>query len=297
MTRPSPPPPARAAGRSRRSRRPPRRRATASRARPRSNGCAAPTPGSPACASFDSNRRPWSRSSAAIVWRLFFTRWWISRIVASFDISIRSRRRRSVTSRMSTTTPVVRFCSTCGIARMRIDVSARSISSSTGSAGPHGPPDRALGEARSPRGCRPGGVRVDAEVVQQAHRVRAREHDPGVAVEDDHAVTHAWRRLRLDLVLAERERALGDHVREPLEDLRRRPARARPGAGSSSSPSRASSSATISPRCRTGMHWMRARSFAAEHRAVALDDLAESPGAGDERRLTSSTTVPTMSTG
>jgi hypothetical protein len=36
-------------------------------------------------ASADSKRRAWSRSSDAIVWRLFFTRWWISRIVASFE--------------------------------------------------------------------------------------------------------------------------------------------------------------------------------------------------------------------
>ena len=44
-------------------------------------------------------RRDWSRSRAATVCRLFFTRWWISRIVASLVISSRSRRRSSVTSR------------------------------------------------------------------------------------------------------------------------------------------------------------------------------------------------------
>ena len=42
---------------------------------------------------------PGSRSSAATVCRLFLTRWWISRIVASLVISWRSRRRTSVTSR------------------------------------------------------------------------------------------------------------------------------------------------------------------------------------------------------
>ena len=61
---------------------------------------------SAACASGDCSRRPWSRSSDAIVCRLFFTRWWISRIVASFESSMRSRRRRSVTSRSSTSAPV-----------------------------------------------------------------------------------------------------------------------------------------------------------------------------------------------
>ena len=52
-----------------------------------------------AFASGASIRRACSRSSAATVCRLFFTRWWISRIVASLVTSSRSRRRRSVTSR------------------------------------------------------------------------------------------------------------------------------------------------------------------------------------------------------
>ena len=47
-----------------------------------------------------------SRSSAATVCRLFFTRWWISRIVASLLISSRSRWRNSVTSRTMTRAPV-----------------------------------------------------------------------------------------------------------------------------------------------------------------------------------------------
>ena len=50
-------------------------------------------------ASGELNRRPCRRSSDEIVCRLFFTRWWISRIVASFDSSSRSRRRSSETSR------------------------------------------------------------------------------------------------------------------------------------------------------------------------------------------------------
>ena len=59
-----------------------------------------------ALASGDSSRRPWRRSSDEIVCRLFFTRWWISRIVASLDSSSRSRRRSSEMSRRSTTAPV-----------------------------------------------------------------------------------------------------------------------------------------------------------------------------------------------
>ena len=52
------------------------------------------------------SRRACRRSSDEIVCRLFFTRWWISRIVASLDSSSRSRRRSSVTSRSSSTPPV-----------------------------------------------------------------------------------------------------------------------------------------------------------------------------------------------
>jgi hypothetical protein len=51
-------------------------------------------------------RRACRRSSAATVCRLFFTRWWISRIVASLLSSARSRRRTSVTSRTSTSAPL-----------------------------------------------------------------------------------------------------------------------------------------------------------------------------------------------
>ena len=46
------------------------------------------------------------RSRAATVCRLFFTRWWISLMVASLVISSRSRRRSSVTSRTRTSAPV-----------------------------------------------------------------------------------------------------------------------------------------------------------------------------------------------
>ena len=55
-----------------------------------------------------SMRRACSRSSAATVCRLFFTRWWISRIVASLLSSARSRRRISVASRTSTSEPTWR---------------------------------------------------------------------------------------------------------------------------------------------------------------------------------------------
>ncbi len=84
------------------------------------------------CASVECSRRPCRRSNAAMVCRLFFTRWWISRIVASFDSRIRSRRRRSVTSRTKIIAPVERRCSRSGMAWMSTEVSPRSISSVIG---------------------------------------------------------------------------------------------------------------------------------------------------------------------
>jgi hypothetical protein len=59
-----------------------------------------------AFASSEFSRRACRRSSDEIVCRLFFTRWWISRIVASFDSSSLSRLRTSVTSRTSSRPPV-----------------------------------------------------------------------------------------------------------------------------------------------------------------------------------------------
>jgi len=65
----------------------------------------------------DPLRRAWSRSSAETVWRLFFTRWWISRIVASFVISSRSRSRSSETSRTRIRAPFFLPYSVRGIDR------------------------------------------------------------------------------------------------------------------------------------------------------------------------------------
>ena len=56
-------------------------------------------------ASSECVRRAWMRSSDATVCRLFFTRWWISRIVASLVMSSCSWWRSSVTSRQSTIAP------------------------------------------------------------------------------------------------------------------------------------------------------------------------------------------------
>ena len=66
-------------------------------------------------------RRACRRSRAATVCRLFFTRWWISRIVASLHSRARSRRRRSVTSRTSTSAPAASPRGRSGSARTSID--------------------------------------------------------------------------------------------------------------------------------------------------------------------------------
>ena len=88
-----------------------------------------------ALASGDDSRRPCRRSSDEIVWRLFFTRWWISRMVASLESSRRSRRRSSEMSRSSTSEPVTVPCSSSGMNRMSTVISGpRSISSVAGRA-------------------------------------------------------------------------------------------------------------------------------------------------------------------
>ena len=63
------------------------------------------------------SRRACRRSSDEIVCKLFFTRWWISRIVASFESNSRSRLRSSVTSRIKSTPPVTTPFSTIGMHR------------------------------------------------------------------------------------------------------------------------------------------------------------------------------------
>ena len=85
---------------------------------------------SAALASALSIRRACSRSRAATVCRLFFTRWWISRMVASLVTSSRSRLRRSVTSRTSTSAPISRPCGRSGMARTISDTESVPISAS-----------------------------------------------------------------------------------------------------------------------------------------------------------------------
>ena len=148
------------------------------RARP-----AAPTPRSPPSPRVTSSRRPCSRSSDEIVCRLFFTRWWISRMVASFDSSSRSRRRSSEMSRSSTTAPVtVARRSSSGMQRSTTVTSGpRSTSSVTGT----GPCERG---ARSGASSRPSSPRRMPSVLactptrcSADTRVRRRVLDPPLA--------------------------------------------------------------------------------------------------------------------
>ena len=71
-------------------------------------------------------RRDCSRSSEEMVCRLFLTRWWTSRMAASLDSSSRSRRRSSLTSRMSTSAPVTLPLSRSGMQRNTTAVSLPS---------------------------------------------------------------------------------------------------------------------------------------------------------------------------
>ncbi len=118
---------------------------------------------------------------AATVCRLFFTRWWISRMVASLPISARSRRRRSVTSWRKTIAPVRTPSRTRGIPRSSTTAVAFSTSARPAAAPRrhhrqrlvHGPmamrqPHGQLGEGRADH------VRRQAEPPQRAHRVGAR---------------------------------------------------------------------------------------------------------------------------
>ena len=83
-----------------------------------------------------------------MVCRLFLTRWWTSRMAASLDSSRRSRRRRSLTSRMSTSAPVTAPLSSSGMQRNTTAMSLPSpISSVDGQPGLVGQRHRRLVEA------------------------------------------------------------------------------------------------------------------------------------------------------
>ena len=167
-------------------------------------------------------RRPCSRSSAATVCRLFFTRWWISRIVASLLSSWASRRRSSVTSRTRTSAP----CSapdSSGMARSTTTTPSTSSSSSCGS--------RCRVAASTPR--RSGELRADpqpgVDVAQPlpgqvagvpeppvgGDGVGARVGDEAGLVEAEHPVADPGGLEGRDVALGGNgKRALADHQRQ-----------------------------------------------------------------------------------
>ena len=275
------------AARSRRTarRRPPR--ATGSRARGRSTGCGAPTPRSPPWPPATSSRRPCSRSSDEIVCRLFFTRWWISRIVASFDSSSRSRRRSSEMSRSSTTAP-----------RHRAVLEQRDAAHEHRDLGPSLDllgDRRGDGERGADRRPRRGRARRGAgrrrwrgrRCGAAPTRRWARRTRPGrCASRSDHAVADPGRLLGLDVLGGEREVAGGDHAGEAVEDvdvgaleLARLAAERRASTPGSAPPM------TSPLRSGPGCTSTRTRSFSGGERDLALDDLAEPVGPGHERAL------------
>ena len=140
------------------------------------------------------SRRAWSRSRDATVWRLFLTRWWTSRMVASRREMTRSRRRSSVASRTSTRAPRRR----CPQQRDHPDVG-------------HRPGGLDLGLDRAPAGHglghQDGGPvgeglaerqGVGAHAPEGRGGVGAGELDPAAGVEHDQAVADPWRGGRVD---------------------------------------------------------------------------------------------------
>ena len=168
-------------------------------------------------------RRACRRSSAATVCRLFFTRWWISRIVASLDSSAWSRRRRSVTSRTSTSAPAASPRGRSGSARTSI-AAPRAPTSMRSECRPASAVSMraAISAASKGSSTRPRvtcGQRQPDQVAGQAHPVVRRERvgagvgDEAHRVEPDQPVARARARVRADDDRrAGRERAVGDHL-------------------------------------------------------------------------------------
>ena len=173
-----------------------------------------------------------SRSSAATVCRLFFTLWWISRMVASLDSSARSRRLISVTSRIRTAAPAAlavhhqRHRAQQNRRAARVDLHPHA-----GTADQRVP--HVVGELlRLERvGYQWPGHRDEVLPLQlggQAHavvrgqRVRAGEHHDSGHVEPDESVTDAGAGSRDRQVVDVGEGALGEHVQHVARHSRGR---------------------------------------------------------------------------
>ena len=197
---------------------------------------------------------------------------------------------------MRSSAPVGSSSSNSGSTRNSIETSSRSISVDDRQVAAHRTPGRVVveadvGEVRVLR------VGVDAEPVQQAHRVRARELHARLGVDEDHAVTDAGRALDLDLVEVERERPVGDHAGEPLERLEVGALELAGAGGRTSTDARGSAARSACPHRRTGMHCTRTRSLAPIACVSASTDSPARQQRASNGRSTSSTTVPTRSCG
>ena len=174
-----------------------------------------------ASASFASTvdaRRAWRRSIAATVCRLFLTRWWISRIVASLPMRARSRRRRSVTSWRNTMAPVRTPSRTRGMPRSRTTAVAFSTSARPADAtGRHGRQrlvhgSVAVGEAHGElRERRADDVGGQPETAQRAHGVGAGVGHGALRIEPHDAVADARGLGRVGAGLGDGEAPVDDH--------------------------------------------------------------------------------------
>ena len=170
-------------------------------------------------ASSASSLRAWRRRRDEIVWRLFFTRWWTSRMVASLVSSSRSRRRRSVTSRTRIAAPV---------SSPRRD--ERDAADHQDDVRPtlnlfdHRDPARERlvddgGLEPELRQARTDDRGRDRRPVECVDGVGRRVRDPLAGVHHEHAVTDPGSLLDPGVVVDEGEQPVGDHHRQPLEQL------------------------------------------------------------------------------
>ena len=175
-------------------------------------------------ASGTATRRACSRSSAATVCRLFFTRWWISRIVASLLMICRSRRRSSVTSCISSSAPSV---SPRGRSGMRAEQHRRSpaldldagrlaaVDRGFDRLGQVAGVERVVGDGAGQLVQRLADDRAgDAEPAERRQRVRAGVDDRAVRLEAQQAVADARAGALLVAGVRVREGAVGDHRRQ-----------------------------------------------------------------------------------
>ena len=203
-------------------------------------------------------------------------------MAASLDSSRRSRRRRSLTSRMSTSAPVTAPLSSSGMQRITTAMSLPSpISSVDRQPGLVGERHRRLVEPGLVE-ADPFDAGVDAHAVEGVDGVRRGVVDPGAGVEDQHAVADPGVSAGDHLVDGKGKLPLGDHAGQAVEDLDVDPLElARAGGRPTSADSRVSR-ATSWPCQRTGMQTSRACSLRLGMTTSPSTTLPELPGPGQQ---------------